>query len=1279
MTPFGQSGAMHPELEAATHRSSGILSLKPDSDAALLTEIRLPVADSSISARQLWWINVWLFLATVLAGAIAGLLFHDVLPSQYWPIWPAEGVIAYGILAWGPRAIPGLVLARIFLNLISLHYPVPIALWADLGSILAPWLGRWLLYRVTPDWRGFGNVRHALSFLLLFCLVPAFVNAAWLIAGTKFLTHVAGLSLWHMFSYWTIAQMATLLNIVAVALVLLHGHSQVPWHFPRGFALFAVPTLAIVAALFFQHFAASSLPEAGVVFLVLPFIWMLSKYPVQLVYPLASLSFLLALLGTSRGFGPYEHNQLILPEALALIIGSVLELVGLLAGAMIAERSAARVALERLNRDLERRVFVSSQDLRQRNRELQVRDAFLQSVTEINRLFSTPAASGLPQILEQFCSILVSRMRLAAVWIGHVQEGENRIELTAAAGPLAAPLAQVMLPCYARAGLPQSPAGRAIECQRTMLFSSDDPLFTPWADLIQQYRMGGGIYSPFSWPDGSAGVLALYRHVDTAFPAEISELLERLSADLAAFLRQRQVARELEDIRRLQKTMLVSGDIVLRAREAPQMLRAICDELIRSTLFNAAFIIRPDAAGVFQALALAGHNVEWILQRRWTIHPDDVPDGQSFTSRAWHQSSFLVVQDYLGALGENAGWFAQAQENRWHSVATLPIYHREERWAMLNVISDRAHLFNEEIIEVLQRVALLVGHALDEIHLKGQLSEERQRQSHLARHDALTGLANRRGLTEFLQLAMARARRNDGLLALAVLDLDDFKPVNDQYGHAAGDLLLQEVANRLRSSLRQSDHLARLGGDEFVLVWDSLQSREQIHSILEKIGETLAQPYFLSGLPMIHVRLSAGITFYPQPEVTPGDADLLLRQADHALYEAKENKKVRDRFWSFFADESADERRQIQALLRDGQLLLQYQPILDQLHNRIVGVEALARLAGAERAISPGDFLPFLSPEDQWTLTKLVLAQLSKDWQEWQSQGINLWIALNIPPGFLASERGLQRLRQLLADCAVPARNLVLEILESEELLLLDFTAQSIRSLQSLGYGVGLDDVGTGYASLLYLKELPVDKIKIDQAFVLHLGEHPNDLHFLRALLDLGQSQGLQVIVEGVENQTIRNVLRLMQVPLLQGFAIARPMFAEAIPAWLQERARVRPQTKTTDYDLLQLYAEIIDYQKTIFALVSLNPAWFLRLAPWSGTQCPIHTRLSTFPFVGWEEVLQAHEEYHRQLERITKALERGSAGDFHTLQDAGEQVLRSIERIIHRPPLLQDALRAPA
>ncbi|MEY2341817.1 EAL domain-containing protein [Acidithiobacillus sp. IBUN Pt1247-S3] len=1253
--------------------------MKKDFDPALLTEIRLPVWENAKPIGRLWWVNIWLFLATVLASVLGGLLFRDVLPSQYWPIWPAEGVAAYGILAWGPRVIPGLLLARIFVSLVFLHFPVPIALWADLGSIFAPWLGRRLLYQMTPDWRGFGSVRHTLSFLLLFCLIPAFINAAWLIAGTKLLTQVAGPSMQNLFFYWTLAQFASFLNIGVLLLVLLHGHNQAPLRLPRSFLPFALLMLAIVVALFFQHFSAGSLAEASVVLLVLPFIWMLSKYPVQLVYPLAALSFLLALLGTSHGFGPYEHDELMLPETLALIIGMVLEVMGLLAGAMMAERSSASVALERLNQDLEQRVFAHSQDLRQRNRELRIRDAFLQSVTEINRLFSAPAQQDLPRILEQFCSILVSRMQLAAVWIGQVKEEENRIHLAAAAGPLTSPLARVQLHCYAREGQPQSPAGRAIETQRTMLFSADDPLFAPWYALIQQYRMGGSIYAPFSWPDGSPGVLALYRYADAAFPAEINDLLERLSADLAAFLRQRQVARELEDIRTLQKTMLVSGDITLRAREAPKMLQAICDELIRSKLFNAAFIVRPDASGVFQALALAGHNVDWIMRRRWTIHPDDVPDGQSLTSRAWREGSHLVVQDYLEALGSDAAWFADARDNCWHSVATLPVYHFEERWAMLNVISDRAHLFNEEIIEVLRRVALLLGHGLDEIHLKEQLSEERQRQSHLARHDALTGLANRRGLTEFLQPTMTRARRNDSLLALAVLDLDDFKPVNDQYGHAAGDLLLQEVANRLRLSLRQSDHLARLGGDEFVLVWDNLQSREQIHSILEKIGDTLAQPYFLSDLPMIRIHLSAGITFYPQPDVTPGDADLLLRQADHALYEAKENKGIRNSFWSFFADEAASERQRIQALLRSGQMLLQYQPILDQLHDRIVGVEALARLAGGERAISPGDFLPFLSPEDQWVLTGLVLAQVSEDWQSWEKQGVKLWVALNIPPSFLASNSSLERLQQLLRSCTVPAEQLILEILESDELLSLDLSAQSIRKLQALGYRVGLDDVGTGYASLLYLKELPVDEIKIDQAFVLHLGEHPNDLHFLRALLDLGQSQGLQVIVEGVENQAIHNVLRLMQVPLLQGYAIARPMFAEAVPGWLDGRSRVQQRSDTTGYDLLQLYAEVVDYQKTIFALVSLNPDWFLRLAPWSEEQCPIHRRLSGFDVVGLEEVVRAHEEYHQQLERITTALELGLSGEILALQRAGERVLSSIDGIIQRPHLLQPVRRARA
>lgn len=1223
-------------------------------------EIQLPVYGLPLPKRPIILLNIALFFGHILLSTLAALLFMHSLAGLFWPIWPAAGVTAYGLLVWGPRVIPGLFLASLLSGDFLIHLHWDINIWVAVNEILSAWFGSFLLRRFSPQWSGFQSLRHTLSYLLLFTWIPSLSSASLTALGGLFLTHAAG-SIAHLVLFWSMAKAAALMNVTILLLVYLHGRSKTKLHQSTIFIIVSVVILAVVAGLFFYPYASGNLAEGAVFLLILPFLWMLANYPVKLVYPLATLSFLLALLGTSLGYGPYVYDRTLFPETMAQLVGLLLETIGLIAGAMMYERSNATTALELANRDLEQRVADRSQDLRQRNQELQIRDAFLQSVTEVNRLFAALETPDLSIVLDRFCAILVERMQLAAAWIGRAEEDTGRIEVVAKAGPLAKPLAKLQIFGWNSAGQPQSPSGKAIHEQRSLLFSSADPLFEPWKDIIKQHDMGGSIYAPFAWPDGGRGVITLYHFVEKAFPQAIIDLVERLSEDLAAFLRQRQVVRQLEDTRILQKTMLVTGDIALQAREAPIMLQQICDHLIESGLFNAAFIIRPDENGVFQALATAGKNVDWILRRRWTIDPGDVPYGQSLTSRAWRDGQHLIVQDYLKALGPQVEWYAEASANQWRAAASLPIYHLQKRWAMLNVIGDRAHLFNDEIIEVLQRITLLVGHGLDEIHLKGELLEERQRQSHLARHDALTGLANRRGFTEFLLPTMTRVHRNKLLLAVAMLDLDDFKPVNDLYGHGAGDLLLREVATRLRQSLRQSDYLARLGGDEFVLVWDNLQNREQMFPILKKIGESLAKPYFLDGLPLIHVGISAGITFYPRTETDTSDADLLLRQADHALYMAKQNKFQRACFWSIFEDDQNNERQHIQGLLREGQLILQYQPVLDLREGQIVGVEALARLDSADKAISPGDFLPFLVQDDQWRLTELVLAQIAIDWQSWSESGIEIWVSVNISPSFLASAETLKRLQKLLDDCQVPPRSLILEILESEELRSLESCAKSIRILQNQGYRVGLDDVGTGYASLLYLKELPVDEIKIDQAFVLHIGENPNDLHFLRAMLDIGISQGVEIIVEGVENQSILNVLRLMQAPMIQGYAVARPMCSKDLLLWLSTHKPFIDVREDEKFDLLQLYAEVIDYQKTLLILLNTNQDWLLQLQPWMPRHCPIQQRLSQFQASGMAAICEAHQLYLSELEKIILSLSQNSKIETYLLQYQGGKVLTQI------------------
>lgn len=1229
--------------------------------------IHLPPRDITLSFRQALLLNTGLFLGHVLLTIFADLLFSHSLAGRFWPIWPAAGVTAYGLLVWGPRVIPGLWIAAWLGGYFFTHLHADVATWFACSEVLGAWLGRLLFRRFSPGWAGLQTIRDTIAYLLLFVAIPSLLTAVLTGAGGWLLTNTVTIRLPYLILFWTMAKAGAIVNVTTLLLLFLHGHrlSGTVWNF-RYLGL-GLGTIITIIILFFISYPSGNLAMGAVFLLILPFLWLLAHYPAKLVYPLASMGYLLALLGTSMGYGPYEHSHALYPETMAQIVGILLESIGLIAGAMMYERRHATQALEIANRELEQRVFNRSRDLQTRNRELQTRDAFLQSVTEVNRLFAAIEKQELPRVLDRFCRILVERMHLAAAWIGVVDEQSGRIELAAKAGELAGPLSQLQLYCWSSDGKPQSPSGRAIMENRTLLFGANDVLFAPWQELIKKHRMGGSIYTPFLWADGRRGVITLYRYDDTVFPNAIVELLERLSEDLAAFLRQRHVARQLEDARILQKTMLVSGDIALQARDASQMLQQICDALIQSGLFNAAFIIRPDTEGVFQALAVAGHHVDWILKRRWTIHPQDIPDGQSLTSQAWRMQEHRVIQDYLKALGPHADWYQEAEEHQWRSAATFPIYHLQECWAMLNVIGPRPDLFNSEIIEVLQQIALLVGHGLDEIHLKGQLLEERQRQSHLARHDALTGLANRRGFTEFLQPAMARARRNDRLLAVAMVDLDDFKPVNDQFGHAAGDLLLQEVAQRLRQGLRQSDYLARLGGDEFVLVWDNLQNQEQLPPILKKLEELLAAPYFLKQLPAIHVGISAGITFYPHSDRDESDADLLLREADHALYQSKQNKSRRGQFWSTFIEAQNTEHLRIQTLLHDESVVLQYQPVLDLRQERIVGVEALARLNNKKEAISPGDFLPYLETEDQWLLTKLVIQQIANDWQTWNEQGIDIWISFNILPSFLSHTVALERLQSLLQECAIPPQRLILEILESEELFSLEAIAKSIRTLQEQGYRIGLDDVGAGYASLLYLKELPVDEIKIDQAFVRNLANNPKDIHFLRAMLDIGTSQGVEIIVEGVENQSILNVLRLMQAPMLQGYAIARPMWASDLPDWLASCQHFLPEPIDRKFDLLQLYAQVIDHQKTISTLLINNPQWFVLLAPWDSAHCSIQQSLKQLHHMDLSEFEKAHHHYHEMLEELTQLLTSRPLIDLYPLQCQGEIVLQAITTAIRR------------
>ena len=439
------------------------------------------------------------------------------------------------------------------------------------------------------------------------------------------------------------------------------------------------------------------------------------------------------------------------------------------------------------------------------------------------------------------------------------------------------------------------------------------------------------------------------------------------------------------------------------------------------------------------------------------------------------------------------------------------------------------------------------------------IKEHQQRLEHLAHFDALTQLPNRMLLGDRMQLAMAQTERNGKVLAVAYLDLDGFKPVNDQYGHSVGDKLLVEVAQRLKSCIRAGDTVSRLGGDEFVLLFAELDSIRECDHAISRVISVLTMPFRIAGHE-IFISASIGVTLYPQDG---SDSDTLLRHADQAMYAAKQAGRNRFHLFDPENDRRARVRRdevgRIREALEQGEFELFYQPKVNMRQGNVVGAEALIRWQHPERGLLlPGEFLPAIEgTELAITLGDWVLQEALQQLEDWQQQGLGISVSVNIAGNHLQSPGFAARLGELLAaHPAVPPGHLELEVLETAALEDIPRVAALFVECRHFGVSFSLDDFGTGYSSLTYFRRLPADVLKIDQSFVCDMLDDPDDLAIVEGVIGLTRAFQRKVIAEGVETVEHGMVLLLLGCDMAQGFGIARPMPAGQLPAWV---AQFRP------------------------------------------------------------------------------------------------------------------------
>jgi len=429
---------------------------------------------------------------------------------------------------------------------------------------------------------------------------------------------------------------------------------------------------------------------------------------------------------------------------------------------------------------------------------------------------------------------------------------------------------------------------------------------------------------------------------------------------------------------------------------------------------------------------------------------------------------------------------------------------------------------------------------------------------HLAQHDFLTGLPNRLLFHDRLSQAIAYAKRNSIKLAVLFLDLDNFKHINDSLGHAVGDKLLESVASRLVSQVRQSDTVSRLGGDEFVVLVLEDTLAEHATIIAEKILHALAEPHHLAGHEL-HIATSIGISLFP----ADGDnAEELLKNADAAMYHAKKRGKGNYQLFNSVMNALAVERQTTEVELRRAvarnEFLVHYQPKVDLASGRVTGAEALVRWAHPDKGmVFPEAFIP-IAEESGLIIAvgNMVLREACRQAKAWLDQGMPPFsIAVNVSALEFRNKQFVANLREVLADTGLEARFLQIELTESVLMRNVESSSAILQELKHIGVQLAVDDFGTGYSSLSYLSQFPIDVLKIDQSFVQNISANKDNGIIVNAVIGMGASLRQRVVAEGVETQEQLSFLNQHHCAEGQGYLFSAPVSAEEFGRYFRANA----------------------------------------------------------------------------------------------------------------------------
>jgi diguanylate cyclase (GGDEF)-like protein/PAS domain S-box-containing protein len=618
------------------------------------------------------------------------------------------------------------------------------------------------------------------------------------------------------------------------------------------------------------------------------------------------------------------------------------------------------------------------------------------------------------------------------------------------------------------------------------------------------------------------------------------DIRERIASENAL----RQSEAHLKRLNRVYAVLSGINALIVRVGNRNELFKEACRIAVEVGKFPLAWVGIVNAEMRVAIVASSG-NFDEYLQRVATALNENVPQGRGLTAQAISERKAIVVNDI--ATDPQILIKEDVLTRGFRSLITLPLLVAGKPIGVLTLCAEHSEFFDEEEVKLLLELAGDISFAVD--HL-----EKTEKIDYLAYYDALTGLANRTLFLERLQQKLLAASGTELKLAVFFLDLERFKTINDAFGRAAGDQLLQQVADRLTGVGRDPTRLARIGADHFAIITADVQNVDDVGRLSERrLHECFDPPYRIADQEL-RIAARLGIAMFPNDGE---DAETLLRNAEAALKKAKATGER----YLFFAQEMTEriaEKLSLESKLRQAlekeEFVLHYQPKVELETRSIVGVEALIRWQSSERGLVPPlQFIPLL--EETGLILQVgswALKRASLDHRSWAEQGLKApRVAVNVSPIQLRQRNFVEVIEQAIRDGLAPT-GIDLEITESLIMEDIQGNIQKLNAVRALGVNVAIDDFGTGYSSLGYLAKLPVQALKIDRSFINAMSKDPNAMTLVSTIISLAHSLRLKVIAEGVETEEQANFLRLLRCDEMQGYLFSKPLPVDGLIALLR-------------------------------------------------------------------------------------------------------------------------------